>query len=734
MEHSGSPDDVRKGFFRSALGRASGWFCITTLTRGAAKRMNEHWYHIPEQFDQMLDEFDDIARGEHDVYFCPHTFRSKSRTADNVLCCPTVWADLDECRPDDVTPSPTLSWETSPGRFQALWALDDITLDPLDVENLSKRFAYYYAEQGCDRSGWDLTQLLRVPTTRNYKYLDTDVGFDSASAPVEVVLLGTQLSWYRLDEFAHLPPVAGVSHSALPYPEEVPSATGRELMDSFRAKLPVAAFEAHDNVPTGDWSRTLFKLEMYCLEAGMTPEQTLKVALDSKCNKFARDGLGSEYVWTDVCRAIAQHDKHVHQHDVVSPIEDKLLTDEEYERVAGIRTFVEEYIDWASALGDAATQYHQGGAFIILSSLLAGNVSLPTAFGRIVPNLWFMILADTTLTRKSTAMDIATDLLIEVDSDIVMATDGSIEGLMQGLSTRPGRPSIFLRDEFSGLLEQITKKDYYAGMAEVLTKLYDGKLQKRMLRKETIEVRDPVLIVFAGGIRTRVQQLLKFDHISSGFIPRFLFLTAESDASRVRPLGPPTELDTSGREELIDQMTELYNFYHAPAMTVLGNGTQIPSQKKVDARLTQEAWDRYNIFERQMLDAGLKTERPELMTPLFDRLAKSTLKASVLLSAARKLQDAVEITIEDILLAIRYAGEWRDYAIDVVNGVGKSVAENQLETVMDNIKRSPGVSRSRLMRNYHLTAREADAIFSTLEQRGLVSINKQGRGSFYHAI
>jgi hypothetical protein len=691
--------------------------------------MEEHWYHMPDQFEHMISDLNNnIVNGEHDVYFCPHTFKSQKRVADNVLSCPTVWADLDECRPDELEPPPTLSWETSPGRFQALWSLDDVTLDPVDVEDISKRLAYAYADKGCDRSGWDLSQLLRVPMTKNFKYIDTDVG------PVDIVLLGAELAWYRKDEFDHFPAVTGVSHAALPYPESIPSIPGREIMESFRAKLPTVAFEVFDNVPTGDWSTTLFKLEMYCFEAGMAREQVLKVALDSRCNKFARDGLGSDYVWTDVCRASAQHDRHLHQHDVVSPIEDNLLTDEEFGRVANVRTFVEDYIDWASSLGDAATQYHQGGAFIILSSLLAGNVSLPTAFGRIIPNLWFMILADTTLTRKSTAMDIATDLLIEVDSDIVMATDGSIEGLMQGLSTRPGRPSMFLRDEFSGLLEQITKKDYYAGMAEVLTKLYDGKLQKRMLRKETIEVRDPVLIVFAGGIRTRVQQLLKFDHISSGFIPRFLFLTAESDASRVRPLGPPTDLDTSGREALIDQMTEMYNFYHASTIQVLSNGVQIPGQKRCDATLTQEAWDRYNNFERQMLDAGLKTERPELMTPLFDRLAKSTLKATILLAASRKLTETIEIGIDDVLLAIKYAIGWREFAIDVVNGVGKSVAENQLETVMENIKRTPGISRSRLMRNYHLTAREADAVFSTLEQRGLVSVNKQGRGSFYHAV
>lgn len=729
MEVSASPDDVRRGFFRSAIGRASGWFCIATLTRNAAKRMTEHWYHMPEQFDHMVDDVNNnIVHGEHDVYFCPHTFKSQSRTTQNVQTCPTVWSDLDFCRPDDIDPVPTVSWETSPGRFQALWCLDDVSLDPFDVEDICKRLAYFYAEQGADRSGWDLTQLLRVPLTKNWKYIDTEVG------AVDITLLESTMTWYRKSEFDHYPAVAGTSHSLLPYPEEIPSKSGREIMDDFRAKLPLAAFKAHDDVPTGDWSNELFKLNMFCFEAGMSPPQVLKVALDSRCNKFARDGLGSEYVWTDVCRALAKHDRHIHQHDVVSPIEDNLLTDVELERVNNVETFVERYIDWASSLGDAATQYHQGGAFIILSSLLAGNVSLPTAFGRIIPNLWFMILADTTLTRKSTAMDIATDLLIEVDSDIVMATDGSIEGLMQGLSTRPGKPSMFLRDEFSGLLEQITKKDYYAGMAEVLTKLYDGKLQKRMLRKETIEVRDPVLIVFAGGIRTRVQQLLKFDHISSGFIPRFLFLTAESDASRVRPMGPPTDLDTSGREALVDEMTRLYNWYHAPQVQILANGVQLPTQRKVEAALTQEAWDRYNDFERQMLDAGLKTERADLMTPLFDRLAKSTLRAAILIAAARDLQESVDVTLDDMLLAIKYAIGWREYAIDVVNGVGKSVVENQLDTVMGKIKTTPGISRSRLMRNYHLTSREADAVFTTLEQRGLISITNSGKGRFYHAV
>jgi len=86
-----------------------------------------------------------------------------------------------------------------------------------------------------------------------------------------------------------------------------------------------------------------------------------------------------------------------------------------------------------------------------------------------------MILGTTTVTRKTSSMDLAMELIMDVDDEIVLATDGSIEGLLTSLSTRPGRPSIFLRDEFSGLLDQMTKKDYLSGMAELLTKLYDCK-------------------------------------------------------------------------------------------------------------------------------------------------------------------------------------------------------------------------------------------------------------------
>jgi len=673
-----------------------------------------------------------LQNSEQDVYYCPQIFKSREIRKDNVAICPSVWADLDECSPDNLEIQPSLLVESSPGRYQALWLVEGGT-DPRTAMDISKRIAYHYADEGADRSGWDLTQLLRVPGTTNHKY--THLANETGRVVVE--LLGSPGLAYSVEELSVFPEVSLTDYEKIPMPDRTRYGTGREAMEVFRLKLKESTWTAFEKMPIGDWSKVLFALEMDCYEAGMDKEDVYVVVRDAACNKFRRNGLGNDHVWQDVCRAYGRHLENVRKVQIVVPLEDtQLLTDEERARVTEKRTFVEEYIDWASSLGDAATQYHQGGAFIILSALLSGNVFLPTSFGNIKPNIWFMILADTTLTRKSTAMDIAMDLLAEVDSDSIMATDGSIEGLMQGLSTRPGKPSIFLRDEFSGLIEQITKKDYYAGMAEVLTKLYDGKLQKRMLRKETIEVRDPNLILFAGGIKTRVQQLLKLDHVSSGFIPRFLFLTAESDLAKVRPLGPPTNLDTRERDRLKQYLIDMHDFYNQMSIVVTPQGAKIPMQTKWEAHLTPEAWKRYNKFEKDTQKLALAGNRADLMTPLYDRLSKSMLKAVILLAASeqRDPDGEVEIDVDDILLGIKYAEGWLEYAIDVVNGIGQSAAEHQIDTILTHIRKHPGVSRSLLMRNYHLSAREAEAVFVTLEQRGLITKTPVGKGLVYNAL
>jgi len=713
-------DDIHKTldtFFRAAFGpRATGFVCLAFLaTNSGERKLTEHFFEYPTQLNNMIAT---VQRGmlESNAYYCPMLFSERKRRKDTVKECPAAWADLDTCDPTKMLVSPTLAVESSPGRYQALWRFTE-PQPPHVAEDLSKRIAYYHASDGADRSGWDLTQLLRLPGTPNFKY----------SGHPRVQTIATDRALYTLKDFGKYPEVQHSEFLKAPMPtaEELPEETAEQLFLKYRHQVLPAALATFMHEPEGSWSEALWKMEMMCFEGGMSKEEVFVVASAAKCNKYQRDHKDPTYLWIEVCRAFVKYQENVNAVFFQGAEIQPLLSIEESKIADAQEGFAERYVEWASSLGDAAVQYHQAGAFTILSALLSGRLVLPTSFGTVIPNLWFMILGDTTLTRKSTAMDIGIDLLLEVDPDVILATDGSIEGLLQQLEARPKRPSVFWRDEFSGLLEQITKKDYMAGMAEVLTKLYDGKMQKRVLRKETVTVRDPILLVLAGGIRNRVQSLLTHEHVSSGFIPRFIFVTAESDTTRVKPLGPPALRDMGNKAALVEEMEKIRDHYgQQRTIHIKALDQHRPIEGGFEAHLTPDAWERYNRLEGELLECGLKSEKPDLMTPLFDRLAKSGLKAAVLLAGARQFDKHVSVEVTDILHAIRYVEQWRTYAIEVVNGIGKTVFERDIEKILGAIVKRPGVSRAQLMQSYHLTARIADQVFDTLIQRGQIAMQR----------
>lgn len=726
---------ARAAFFRAVFGQVrGGYICVATIKPGT-RNIREEFFAWPDEQDELLEHISSTEENTN-VYYCPQLIadpnyrrgpRGSARVKENIELSSVIWADLDACHPDKLLLHPTFTIESSPGRYQAIWQLAE-PIAATAAEEIARRVHYHHLPDGADKSGWDLTQLLRVPYTRNWKYEEGPI-----------VGMSNYPSKYREQDFSPYPTSSKRTGGGIPMPEaeEVPTIESPvQYMQERRRFLNSDVFRLFSDEPEGaSWSEALWKLMMLLFEGGLSREEVLAITRQAACNKYARDDRPERHLWDDVCRAYIKHMEDIKAVVVPELEQVDLLTDEEQARVRQHYTFVERYVAWATSLGDAAPQYHQAAAFVILSAILCGRVSLPTSFGTIVPNLWFMLLADTTLTRKSTAMDIGVDLLAEIDTDMIMATDGSLEGLLQGLSMRPGRPSIFLRDEFTGLLESMTKKDYMAGMAEMLTKLYDGKLQKRILRKEIIEIRDPCLIVFAGGIRSKTQQLLTFEHIASGFIPRFIFLTAESDVKKVKPLGPPVVRDMTVRDELLAEMRQMYSYYsQVIEMDVAAAGIQLAPPRKWRGVLTPQAWARYGKFESALLDAGVKSEHPDLVTPLYARLGISALKAAVLLAASESRDDELIIDEIHILHAISYAEKWRHYAIDVINGVGMTQSERELERVYGAIKKQPGVSRSQLMQMYHLTAQNANAIFATLEQRGQLVINKMGKGTTYRAL
>lgn len=715
--------DDRVRFLQWVLGDIEGFVAVAGL-HSRTGDFTEQIFSYPSDLEG-IERFIDQRSVSDNLYYCPTVLTEPRRVKKNVQRSSVVWSDLDECDPAVLRVKPTVTIETSPGRWQGLWKLKEIAHAD-DVEKINKRIAYHHAEMGADKSGWDLTQYLRIPGTKNLKYLPEL--YDVRITEFE------RERRYTLEDF-DVYPVLGDEQSSelsIPFPSKLPNWTGESFLASIKTSINPKAWRLFENPPESDWSKSLWQLELMLFDAGAKPEEVFIVVRDAACNKYKRDGNSEQLLWKDVVRAYeytqnislalsatdGEHDWYV--------ADRALLTEEERSIAHATRTVIDEYMDWATSVGDAAPAYHVAGAFVILSSLISGPVRLPTSYGTVLPNLWFMILADTTLTRKTTAMDMAMDIVVDIDSGALAATDGSVEGLLKTVATRPRMPSIFLRDEFTGLLEAMKRKDYMAGMLETFTKLYDGKYQKKELAKQTVEIRDPILIMFVGGIKQRIFELLSYEHINSGFMPRFCVITAESDPSRVRPLGPPTSGTTDARDQLVERFRRMYTYYNPPATA------DDLSTPLWEVELTPDAWVRYNQFEADMTEIGVNSAAPDLMTPMMVRLCTSGLKAAVLLAATR-LDSKIVVGVSDLVSAFAYVETWKSHAINVVANSGKTAQEKVMERIYQTIAESGerGMGRGKLMQLFRLDAREANNVFDTLEQRGLIRAEK-GRGTTYH--
>lgn len=369
------------------------------------------------------------------------------------------------------------------------------------------------------------------------------------------------------------------------------------------------------------------------------------------------------------------------------------------------QTFIDAYAEWAHTITDAPVQYHKGTGAVILSTIMAPNICLPTSFGVFIPNIWIMILAGTTTTRKSTSMDIARRILDDVMDDYLLANDGSPEGLLTEMGVRDERVSLFHRDEITGFMHSIMHKEYMAGTAESLTRLYDGQPEERKLRRETISIKHPFLVIMSGGIKTRMEEIASMDHIRSGFLPRFIFITGQTSPDQMRPIGPPPDDEVmpllgeqTPREKIIDRLWRIHKFYNEPERTdtdppsnviSIGGGvaglTKIPppaKPKRITLQGTPEFWTRMRELEEDSREMGRQSSDPNLYAPIYDRLKNSILKVAILICGA-ELRD--KITDEDLIKAIHLASGWLETATEFALAIEQQPHLSPFEKKMDKI-------------------------------------------------
>lgn len=207
---------------------------------------------------------------DKDIYFCPHGFSSKCvdedgearRLKEYAVLPKMLWADLDETDPRKIKPKPTIAIESSPGRYVGLWFTDKTI-----SEDLNRRLTYHL---DADHGGWDLTQVLRVPGTLNFKYSSTP----------KVRMLWDDGPTSKINDIEKL----------LPDEESAPTGlTAREVFDRYEKKLPPwlrRELMTTKAPQSGKRSEMIWKIEHGLLEHGLSKDESFVLIKASVWNKF----------------------------------------------------------------------------------------------------------------------------------------------------------------------------------------------------------------------------------------------------------------------------------------------------------------------------------------------------------------------------------------------------------------------------------------------------------------
>lgn len=300
------------------------FFCISTKSK--TKGWKDHFFSRGD-FDDIKEFLEDNA--DKDLYFCPHGFTKARRLKEYAEIPKMLWADLDECDPRELKElMPTIAWESSPGRFCGIWYLDTFM-----TEELNQKLSY---KIGADRGGWDLTQVLRIPGTLNYKY---------ESTPKVRTLWSDGPEYATRDIEKHLPKEK-VSLDKKVIKGNIANELYRKYEKKFSGWLRRELINGKPK--PGKRSEVIWKLSHELIEAGCSRDEAFELLRVSPWNKFKDRRDGEEQLRRELNKALAQKLKVVKtREDDAFEAEEDVEPDEGYTFLAKSMMEVQaENLDW----------------------------------------------------------------------------------------------------------------------------------------------------------------------------------------------------------------------------------------------------------------------------------------------------------------------------------------------------------------------------------------------------
>jgi hypothetical protein len=235
--------------------------------------------------------------GDHDAYF--------TAALDPIAY---LFADLDRANPRKIKFRPTIAWETSPGRWQAVWVIIGRPRKSVTRKGgRNHRLTHSMKADGADPSGFDKAQILRLPGRLNHKpdYLEDHPD----GAPGRLLWAdGPTYEWSDFDGLPEVDDVAADGPEVEIDDEDIKrlKPQRQKIWNRIKEDVPRDVKQLMANrgeVVKGEHSGNLFRMECTFLELGCTPAEVYVLVSPTPWNKWRSEPW---LLKEDIGRAVAK--------------------------------------------------------------------------------------------------------------------------------------------------------------------------------------------------------------------------------------------------------------------------------------------------------------------------------------------------------------------------------------------------------------------------------------------
>jgi len=364
--------------------------------------------------------------------------------------------------------------------------------------------------------------------------------------------------------------------------------------------------------------------------------------------------------------------------------------------------FLKDYTDFAAPYSEAPAQFHFGVALSCLAAVLGRNIYLPFGYFNVYPNLYLLILGESGLPRKSTALNLGSMMLNRINPNYLIGPISSLEGFIDAFVEHNNR--ILIAPEIRLLLLNDSKK-YGSGLITLLTDLYDCKdilkLNFKSLPENKRIIEYPTLNILSASTIEWLKPTVREEALCGGFWGRFLFIYGKSD--KVIPIPPIMDKDVyNSLIKRLEAFTELKGVFS----------------------LDNKAEELYRALYEQDRKAYLKDPDKEVTTSFYSRFSIHLLKIAMLFRVSKENNDFT-ITKHDISRSYCFMKTAESYFRFLVEDVSKTYQMKLEEKFINLLDPIEWKAHSEIMNRLHIDKRQMAMMVDTLVEKELIEAKEE---------